>query len=156
MSMLLTEAPGSLKKFKRTSWKFQQTFSTPLKNLAPFVATIVKASRPVQEGCLVIDQWVFEPKNLIALLAADSLPLRYGHDTSLTAAGENEITQLLQAVFADWIDFIFIPKPRSFVLYADHDEFTTFFAPTRSSLNRVVKPLSDQGFEVIRNYTRRY
>ena len=82
--------------------------------------------------------------------------MQYGHDQSLTAAGENEVQQLLQAVFSDSIDFVFIPKPKSFAIYADHDESTTFFAPTRSNLNRVVKPLFDQGFTMIRNYKRRY
>jgi hypothetical protein len=62
---------------------------------------------------------------------------------------------LLLAVFSDWVDFIFVPEPKSFGIYADHDEFTTFFAHTRSNLNRVVKPLAEGGFKMIPDYERR-
>ncbi|HTC94995.1 MAG TPA: hypothetical protein VK699_16245 [Terriglobales bacterium] len=152
--MMLSEVPGSIKKFRKTRWKFQQTFETPLKNLQPFVRTIVSASQPLQAGSVTIDQWVFEPKHLIELLTRYSMPLRYEHDLSLIAHGEKEIEELLGAIFSDWIDFVFVPLPKSFAIYADHDEFTTFYAHTRSSLNRVTKPLASQGFRVIEDYQR--
>jgi hypothetical protein len=152
--MVLSEAPGSLSKFRRTPWKFQQTFHTPLENLQPFVKTIVSAAQPLTEGCVTIDQWVFEPKHLIDLFASYSIPPQYGHEQTLTASGVREVEALLQAVFADWIDFIFAPKPKSFAIYADHDKYATFFAHTRSGLNRVALPLADQGFEIIQGYER--
>jgi len=154
--MTLSEVPGSIKKFRKTPWKFQQTFETPLKNLPAFVRAIVSASQPLQTGSLTIDQWIFKPKHLIELLTDYSLPLRYAHDVCLTACGEQEVETLLQTVFSDWIDFIFAPKPKSFAIYADHDKFTTFFAHTRSNLNRVVKSLAGQGFRMIEGYQRRF
>jgi len=154
--MTLSEAPGYIKKFHKTPWKFQETFETPLKNLKPFVRTIVSASQPLQLGSLTIDQWIFEPKHLIDLLTIYSLPLRYTHEVCLTATGELEVEILLQAALSDWIDFIFAPSPKSFAIYADHDEFTTFFAHSRSNLNRVVKPMVEQGFRIIEGYQRHF
>jgi hypothetical protein len=153
--MTLSESPGTLKKFRRTSWKFQQTFLTPLQSLQSFVSAIVSANQQMKSACLTIEQVVFEPSHLINLLASHSLPQTYGCDVSLTAANQHEIEPLLLAVFSDWIDFIFVPEPKSFVIYADHDEYTTFFAHTRSNLNRAVKPLADHGFKMVPNYERR-
>jgi len=152
--MMLSETPGALKNFRRTPWKFQQTFQTPLKNLQRFVATIVSPSHNFTAGCLTIEQVVFEPKHLISLLTDYSISPRYGHDLSLTAVGQEEVEALLQAALSDWVDFIFIPQPKPFVIYADHDEYTTFYAHTCSNLNRVAEALSGQGFKTISGYER--
>jgi|tagenome__1003787_1003787.scaffolds.fasta_scaffold20981095_4 hypothetical protein len=103
-------------------------------------------------GCLKIDQVVFEPKHLISLLDIYSIPPPYGDGTSITANNQAEVAELLEAALGDWIDFIFIPIPKPIVIFADHDEYTTFFADTRSSLNRVVTALFSQGFKEIRDY----
>ena len=42
------------------------------------------------------------------------------------------------------MDFWFIPTPEAFVIYADHDEYTTFFANSNANLNGVVEPLLKQ------------
>jgi hypothetical protein len=155
--MTLSEATGALKKFRRTAWKFQQTFLTPKQRLPSYVAGIMSANEQMKSGCLTIEQAVFEPTHLINLLASHSLPprSRYGCGLSLTATGQQEVEMLLLAIFSDWIDFIFIPEPKSFAIYADHDEYTTFFAHTRSNLNRVVKALAEGGFKMIPDYERR-
>src|SRR6266566_2954102 len=75
--MTLSQMQGSLKRFRRTPWKFQQTFHTPLGNLRPFVATIASALEPLRGGCVIIDQVVFEPEHLIGFLARHSLPAEY-------------------------------------------------------------------------------
>src|SRR5262245_17803853 len=67
--MTLSESPGSLKRFRRTPWRFQQTFRTPLKKLQPFVATIVSTHEPFQTASITIDEVVFEPKHLMSLLS---------------------------------------------------------------------------------------
>lgn len=152
--MTLSETPGSLKRFRRTSWSFQQTFQTPLKNLPVFVPTIVSALEPIQAGTVTIDEVVFEPKHLIALLDSYSLAGQLGRDWSLTAVGRQEVEALLEAALSDWVDFSFLPTPKPFVIYADHDEFTTFYANTKSNLNRVVGALSAKGFEKVLNYER--
>jgi hypothetical protein len=122
--------------------------------LKPFVATIISAGR-IQGGCLTIDQAVFEPKNLIDMLSHYSIPPRYGRGSSVTAVGRDEVEALLQAAFSDWVDFLFLPEPKSFAIYADHDAFATFYAHTRSNLNRIAKALSEQPVKTIRGYERR-
>jgi hypothetical protein len=153
--MNISEAPGALKKFRRTAWKCQQTFLTPMNDLRHFVAAIVSANQQMKSGCVTIDQAVFEPTNLVNLLTSHSMPPRYERGIALTAAGQQEIETLLHAIFRDWIDFIFVPEPKSFAIYADHDEYTTFFAQTRSNLNQVVKALVDEGFKLVPDYERR-
>jgi hypothetical protein len=152
--MTLSEATGALKKFRGTSWKFQQTFLTPMQKLPSYVAAIMSADEKMKSGRLTIEQAVFEPTHLIKVLASYSLPPRYGNGLSLTATGQQELEMLLLAAFNDWIDFIFVPEPKSFGIYADHDEYTTFFAHTRSNLNRVAKVLADGGFKMIPGYER--
>jgi hypothetical protein len=152
--MTLSENPGALKRFGRTQWRFQQTFHTPLKNLRPFVSTIVSANKSIQAGCATIDEVVFEPKNLIALLRKHLLPIQYAREVTLTAAGPREVEELLEAILGDWVDFLFISTPKPFIIYADHDEYTTFYANTKSNLNLVVEPLSAKGFEIVRDYER--
>lgn len=154
-AMNISEAPGALKKFRRTAWKCQQTFLTPMNDLRSFVAAIVCANGQMKSGCVTIEQAVFEPTNLLNLLASHSMPQRYTRDTSLTAAGQQELQTLLHAIFSDWIDFIFVPEPRSFAIYADHDEYTTFFAHTRSNLNQVVTTLVEKRFKMVPDYDRR-
>ena len=153
--MKLSQIQGSLKRFRRTPWRFQQTFHTPLKNLRPFVSTIASALEPLSGGCVTIDEVVFEPKHLIKLLAEHSLPAEYGHDWSLTAEGQHETEALLEAALGDWVDFVFVPSPRPFVIYADHDEYATFYANTKSNLNRVAQALSANGFEKVLGYERK-
>jgi hypothetical protein len=123
--MTVSDAPGTLKRFRRTPWRFQKTFLTPLKDLQAFVASIFSAHELLQAGCATIDQVVFDPKHLSALLAKHSLPAQFGRDWSLSASGRDEAAELLEAALGDWIDFIFVPTPKPFAIYADHDEYTT-------------------------------
>jgi hypothetical protein len=154
--MTLSETPGSLKRFCRTPWRFQQTFHTPLQNLRPFVATIVSSQEKFQAGCVTLDHTVFEPKNLNALLARHSLPTGFGRDWSIEANGPQEVADLLEAALGDWLDFTFVPTPKPVVLYADHDEYTTFYANTKSNLNSVVEALATRGFQKVPNYEREF
>jgi hypothetical protein len=63
--MEISDTPGALKQIRRTAWKFQRTFRTPVKNLKPYVATIVSAGQSFQTACITIEQAVFEPKHWI-------------------------------------------------------------------------------------------
>ncbi len=152
--MTNVETPGAIKRFRTTSWACQQTFVTPLKNLPPFDRTIVDALEPCKEGRVTIDQVVFEPRHLIDLLAAHALPADYGHDWSLSAADRKELELILNSTLSDWIDFAFVPTPRRFVIYADHDEYITFFANRKRNIQQVVEALSAQGFHKVSNYVR--
>jgi hypothetical protein len=152
--MILSTTAGALKKFRRTPWRLQHTFQTPLKSLRPFVSTIVSAKEPLRAGSVTLDQVVFEPKNWMSLLAKHSLPPEYGRESTVTAGSTDEVEQLLEAALSDWLDFLFRPTPKPFVIYADHDEFTTFYANTKSNLNGVVEALSQKGFKLVTGFER--
>jgi hypothetical protein len=152
--MTLSQNPGTLKKFRRTPWRFQQTFRTPLQDLRPFVTTIVSGKEPLQGGSVTLDQVVFEPKNWLALLARHSLAPEYGREWTLVARDAGEVEELLEAALCDWLDFLFVPTPKPFVIYADHDEFTTLYANTKSNLNGVVEALSAKDFKLAPNFER--
>jgi len=152
--MIITNTPGVLSKFGRTPWGFQTTFSTPLNNLDSFVSTILPDEEGFEKGSVTIDEIVFEPKTLNALLAANPAANELNRDWSIHAEGKVQVRELLQATLSDWIDFLFVPTPKPFVIYADHDEYTTFYANTKSNLNRVVQALLVKGFKQIPNYQR--
>jgi hypothetical protein len=119
------------------------------KKIQPFVAAIVATDQPFQTACVTIEQAVIEPRHWIELLTRYSLPPRYEKGVSVTAAGQQEIEAVLAAAFSDWVDFVFVPSPTRFVIYADHDEYTTFYAQTRSALKWIAEVLTGQGFETI-------
>lgn len=145
---------GAIKKFKRTPWRFQHTFQTPLKDIDRFVAAILSADESIESGAVVIDQYAFEPKNLKILLGNPTQAL--GHDCSISTAGRDEVRKLLRTTLSDWVDFAFIPSPKPFVIFADHDEYATFYANTKSNLNKVVMILLGQGFKRIEKWERRF
>lgn len=147
--------PGALKKFGRTPCRFQATFQTPLKQLDLFVSTILSANETIESASVTIAEVVFEPKHLNGLVnGKDGIQL--GRDVTLKAESREQVNELLLAAFSDWVDFLFIPLPKPFVIYADHDEFATFLANTKSNLNPVVQPLLKNGFKEVLNYQRRF
>jgi hypothetical protein len=152
--MIASEGLEVLEHFCKNPWEFQRTFATPLENLQSFVDTIVSAAGPLQSGALTIEQVVFDPKDLAGMLANYSILPRFRRGFCLTAAGTQEVNELVRVVLGEWIDFLFIPEPKSFAIYTDHDEYTTFYAHTRTNLDRIVRALSDQGFKAIPNYER--
>ena len=89
-------------------------------------------------------------------MARHSLPPEYGREWTLTADNTGEVEQLLEAAFSDWVDFLFIPTPKPFVIYADHDEYTTFYANTKCNLNPMVEPFARKGFNIIEGYRRAF
>jgi hypothetical protein len=145
-----------LKQFQRTPWPFQETFHTPLKDLDRFVSTFSSVHQPLACGCVTIDQYVFEPKTLNAYLAQYSVSEQITHGVCLKADGQQQIEALLRATLADWIDFLFIPTPKRFAIYADHDEYTTFYANTKGDLSRIILALREKGFKKVDEYVRTF
>jgi hypothetical protein len=146
---------GAIKKVVRTRWRFQQTFNTPLKLLPQFAASILESLQHSGSGTIIIDSVVFPSTNLDRLLARAEIAHHVCSGTSIDAESAAELTALLIAAFGDWLDFALVPSPRPFVLYADHDEYTTFFANTRSNLNKVVTALNAKGFSSVKDYIRK-
>jgi hypothetical protein len=152
--MKLSKASSPLKQLHKTAWKFQHTFRTPRRNLSSFVSTILSSGPPLQTACVTIEVAVLEPEHLIGVLTRNSLAPQYQKGTSVIADGQQEIEDLLCAALYDCMDFLFVPAPKPFVIYADHDEYTTFYANTRSNLNRVADALLANGFEEVPEYQR--
>lgn len=158
MPISLKETPGELKRFRKVAWSFQSTYQTPLKNLDPFVSAIVGALDPVQSARITLSEVVFEPRNVNEFLAAHEMALpkdKSLDDYTLEADGAGDVKAMLRAVMSDWIDFAFVPIPKPFVIFVDHDEFTTFLAMTRSNLNRIIAPLKALKMAAIAGYTRK-
>jgi hypothetical protein len=153
MPISLLHTPSEFKAFKNAAGQspYQVTFKTPLKDLHPFVKAIVSAFQPIRRGRVMIDQVIFEPKSLIALLSAHSIawqPIcesKRVHDWSLQAAGDADVEKLLTATLAEWIDFAFVPTPKRLLVYADHDEFITFLSAIKSSISQIAKKMSELG-----------
>jgi hypothetical protein len=97
---------------------------------------------------------VFEPKNLLQLLANNSLSVQDQYHFTIQAAGQQSVVDLLQAALGDWGDFVFVPSPEVLAIYADHDEYTTFYTRDDSALRNVASGLEESGFEVVLDYTR--
>ncbi|HUR45435.1 MAG TPA: hypothetical protein VMZ27_06090 [Candidatus Saccharimonadales bacterium] len=150
--MTLVKTPGALKKFIRTPWRFQQTFQTPLQDLERFVSVIM-AANPAQTATVTIQEIVFECDTLNASLGVAPGTLR--HNDSITAS-DGEAGKLLFQCLSGWIDFLYTPSPKPFIIYADHDEYATFYANTKSGLNQVIIPLRDAGFKIVDDWTRTF
>jgi hypothetical protein len=151
--MTFEMTPGAIKKFKRTPWRFQRTVETPpLKDLERFVSVILGAN-PCERAKVTIDDYVFEPKMVNALIGNASGGIR--HDLAIEATGR-EVGRLLVACFSDWVDFLFVPTPKPFVIYADHDEYATFYAISKSNLNLVTEPIRKAGFTLVEDWTREF
>jgi hypothetical protein len=154
--MRLFESPGTVKRFRRTTWEFQQTFETPSQDLVRFVDVIMSALPATKGALAVFDQVVFEPRyELVPLYAKYALPQKwYGDDLTIEATGATEARELLHAVLSEWIDLFFVPTPKRFVIYADHDEFITFLAHRKGQLSRVVEALNGAKFRAV-EYVRK-
>ncbi|MBX3302432.1 MAG: hypothetical protein KF693_09475 [Nitrospira sp.] len=144
----------ALSQFRRNPWPFQTTFETPLNDLERFVSVFFSVHQPIESGCVTIDDYVFEPKTLNAFLAKQSVSERITHGVSLKAEGQQEVETLLCATLADWIDFLFIPSPKRFAIYADHDEYITFYANTKGNLSKIVSILLEKGFKKVDDWER--
>jgi hypothetical protein len=145
---------GAIKKFRRTPWRFQQTFRTPLRSLASFTATILGALDHADSGTVVIDAVAMPPAKLNTLLSQEKLSSDLRHDMAIVAETTHELESLLAAALGGCVDFLFVPSPKPFVLYADHDEYSTFFANSKKNLNVVTCALTAQGFATVENYIR--
>lgn len=154
----MTKAEGieRLERFRANPWELQLTFETPLKSLQPFVRTILGAVPPLTAASATVDLVVFEPRSLISMLASQSIAQAYERGLCLTAIGRAEIEELLCVMLSEWIDFLFLPEPPTVAIYADHDEFSTFYAHTRSPLDRIAESLLNQNFKVEADYQRHF
>jgi hypothetical protein len=136
---------NSARKLRRSGWAHQRTFATPLKDLPRFVGAVLSGVPDLRGGTAHLETIVFEPRALHTLLVGAGADAA-AEGAAVTADTPADASALLAACLACWIDFFFVPAPRPFVLYADHDERTTVLATTRSGLNAGCGPLLAAGF----------
>jgi hypothetical protein len=140
--MEFVEMPSASKQVRSLGWKFQKTFLTPLKALSPFADRIASIGAP--KSCTItIHRNVFEPKEWLDVLKRYSLKPTYDSGVAVRCEGAQESRELLGAAFTGWIDFLYVPKPKQFVIYADHDEYTTFYTNTKANLNRLAEAMTE-------------
>ena len=145
MIRLLPSIPVAIHQFRANPWPYQKTLVTPRKDMASFLSALL-AAFPVHQGAASTDQVVFEPDNLLELLKARELPTENYWTFCAEASNTEDAAVLLDAMLNDWIDFVFVPSPESFAIYADHDEFLTLYVPTSSGLDQLVTQLEMVGF----------
>jgi hypothetical protein len=87
-------------------------------------------------------------------LANNSLSVENHYDLTIEAEGRHAIANLLQAALGDWVDFVFVPSPETFAMYADHDEYTTFYTLDDGILRNLISGLQKSGFQAVLDYTR--
>jgi hypothetical protein len=150
--MTVTPTPGALKKFRRTPWRFQKTVERPdARDLERFVSTIISAHGRLEAATVTIDAVIFDTVRMSGL-CPDGAAIT--HDVSLVAESAEEAQALLVAAFWDGPDFACIPTPKPFVFYADHDDWITFYANTKSHLNHVIEPLTSHGYKIVQDWRR--
>ena len=142
---LLPSIPEAIHQFRANPWPHQKTLVTPGENMAKFLTALLVAL-PVDRGVASTAEVVFDPDNFLELLKARDLPIENYWTFCAEASSTEDVAVLLEAMLKDWIDFVFVPSPTSFAMYADHDEFLTLYVPSSSALAHLSDQLKLAGF----------
>jgi hypothetical protein len=152
--MRIIESPDILIRLRGTVWEFQQTFQTPLKDLPRFVTEILSRFPEIHRGSVEFVQIVFDPHyGLIPLAEKYSLGQKWSVGLGIEADGVAEVVDLLAAVLSEWIDCAFEFLPDRLAIYADHDEYITFFVHREQDFAPLAKALVGGGFRPV-DYVR--
>lgn len=153
MIRLLSSIPDSIQRFRANPWSHQRTLVTPRDSMDQFLQVLLTAF-PVEHGAISTDQVVFEPDNVLEFVKSRGLALENIWTFGIEAEGMADVAALLHATLDDWIDFVFVPHPASFAIYADHDEYLTLYLPSGPDLNSVASQLELAGFKFVDDYVR--
>jgi hypothetical protein len=153
MIRLLSPIPGTIHQFRAGPWPHQKTLVTPCHNMSIFLSTLLTVF-PVERGAASTDQVVFEPDNVLGLLRSRNIDVENRWSFCIEASETDDVSASLDAMLNDWIDFVFVPSPASFAIYADHDEYLTIYAPSAEELNRLIAELELRGFSFVADYVR--
>lgn len=110
---------------------------TPRKRMASFLSILLTIF-PISQGVASTDQVVFEPDNVLELLKGRELPIENFWSFCVEVSETKDVEALLTAMLCDWIDFVFVPSPASFAIYADHDEYLTIYVPSPPGLDSLI------------------
>ena len=135
---------------RRRSWKRQTTCHTPLSRLPWFTAALVGQLLPFDRALLVVDAVVFDdPPELVAIrkAAGERRPLLVvpGHLFEDDAKG---FRAALEVTLSGWVDFRVLFSPTSHALWADHDEYTTFFSKSPGKVADVRRMMEAGGVKL--------
>ncbi len=131
----------------RVPGQHQATFLTPLKDLPRFISLVTPFLGELQSARFRIDLVVFDPQNLTQLTPDVELCQGTFHGDTIEVEGADNCLHVLQLALSDWVDFLFTPDPATMQIYADHDEYITFFTDDKQTLKRIVKELSAAGYQ---------
>ena len=126
--------------YKQRAWSQHATCITPLSNLDWFVKEILSALGKLDEAGMMVSS-VLSTTRLSKFRGSCCVSSSVGDSPFHIVTVHEEIESLLFSAFSDPVDFSFFPVPKRFVLTADHDEYTTFFGMSKSSINKIVVPL---------------
>ena len=158
--MNLKETINEVESFHAKQYRQQITFKTPLNDRPRFVKTFLSSFALVR-GSATIELVVFEPKNLLELLALHSLShksiaSKFFMHLTIEATGQEEIRSLLEAALGDWVDLTFVANPPAFAVFADHNEYITFFSDDNADLSDLTSALVNGGFAPVLDFTREF
>jgi hypothetical protein len=112
--MIVSAIPGALKKFRRTSWRLQQTVERPpAVELDKFVSTFLQAQQRIKAATLTIDAVIFNAERLTALCAAGSA---LTHDSSIFGGVRRGITSFAGRCLPGWTGLYLHPNAEIFRL----------------------------------------
>ena len=136
---------------RRHAWKRQVTCVTPLKRLPWYTAALIQQLLPFDRALLIIDQVVFDlPPGLEKLrsAAAEQRPVHEapGHAFEHDVEG---FRGALESALSGWVDLRALFSPSKHALWADHDEYTTFFSESSGTVADVRRVLRDGGVKLV-------
>lgn len=144
---------GALKHMRVRAGEHQATFAVPPARASQFASALLDAGVGAAGARLVVDSVVFPPKHLQTALSNDDDQAWLDAETVIEAE-PGEAAALLTAALQDWTDFWFVPIPGGFLLYGDHDEYSTIFAQHKGPVSRAAEALRAAGFDEVDDYER--
>ena len=152
--MNITDANSNYLKFRKSPLPFQCTFKSPLKDLERFVGVFDSVFTEISSGQAYISSIVFEPKKTNSMLSHHGLLERLKPGCTVEAISNQECSTLLETLLSDWVDFLYIPSPRKYVVFADHDEFCTFYCAKKGGVSKIAAALKDKGYGEVSEFKR--
>lgn len=146
--------PGARKACRRAAGQYQRTFVAPLSRRQLLSKIVLDTAASTRSGLFYIETDVFATTRLEEVLVQSELSADRVEGLSITAEDRSECQSLLDAALADSVDFYFVPEPKPFLLYCDHDDYTTFFAHRKGPLSQLSEALSGEGFREVLDYVR--
>jgi hypothetical protein len=126
--------------YRPRTWTHSATCVTPLKDLPWFVGEILEGAGPLEEVGVMVDV-ILSTRSLERLRKTHGISEPVGQSPFHLASTPEETRDLLVAAFADPVDFRVFSVPKRLVLFGDHDELTTFYGMSKSTVSRIATRL---------------